>query len=114
MIADSDGHLPEPVLLVRAQCPSRNRQIWSRSRRAKNITAGIWLIFRGLYFEYNADIGQIGHLWMDTRLAIQATIEHALYLIAFGFNLPEFSFQSIAFSPWCGRQFLLQPLDLLV
>jgi len=34
--------------------------------RAKNFTAGIWLIFRGLNFSRNADIGQIGHLWMDT------------------------------------------------
>jgi hypothetical protein len=24
------------------------------------------LIFRGLNFSRNADIGQIGHLWMDT------------------------------------------------
>jgi len=28
--------------------------------------AGICLIFRGLFFEHNVDIGQIGHLWMDT------------------------------------------------
>jgi len=49
-----------------SECPSRNRQIWSRSRRAKNLTAGIGLIFRGLYFSRNADTGQIGHLWMGT------------------------------------------------
>ncbi|OQX61985.1 MAG: hypothetical protein B5M55_08340 [Desulfococcus sp. 4484_242] len=30
--------------------------------------AGIWLIFRGLFFEHNTEIGQKGHLWMDTRL----------------------------------------------
>jgi hypothetical protein len=48
-------------------CPSRNRQIWSRSRRAENLTAGIWSIFRGLNFPRNADIGQIGHLWMGTN-----------------------------------------------
>jgi hypothetical protein len=36
-------------------------QICSRSRCAKNLTAGIWLIFRGLNFSRNADIGQIGH-----------------------------------------------------
>jgi hypothetical protein len=41
-------------------------KIWSRSRRAKNLTTGIWLIFRGLNFSRNADIGQIGHLWMGT------------------------------------------------
>jgi hypothetical protein len=33
---------------------------------AKNLTTGIWLIFRGLNFSRNADIGQIGHLWMGT------------------------------------------------
>jgi hypothetical protein len=33
----------------------------------KNLTAGIWLIFRGLNFSRNADIGQIGHLWMGTH-----------------------------------------------
>jgi hypothetical protein len=48
-------------------CPSRNRQIWSRSRRAKNLTAGICLIFPGLNFSRNTDIGQIGHLWMGTN-----------------------------------------------
>jgi hypothetical protein len=32
----------------------------------KNLTAGIWLIFRGLNFSRNADIGQIGHFWMGT------------------------------------------------
>ena len=40
--------------------------IWSRSRRVKNLTAGIWLIFRGLNFSRNTDIGQIGHFWMGT------------------------------------------------
>jgi hypothetical protein len=28
--------------------------------------AGIWLIFRGLNFLRNKDIGQIGHFWIDT------------------------------------------------
>jgi hypothetical protein len=41
--------------------------IWSRyGTRTKNLTAGIWLIFRGLNFSRNADIGQISHLWMGT------------------------------------------------
>jgi hypothetical protein len=71
------------------QCPSRNEDFCSRSRHAKKITAGIYLIFRGLFFEHNADIGkkitagiylifrglffehnadigQKDHLWMDT------------------------------------------------
>jgi hypothetical protein len=30
----------------------------------ENLSAGIWLIFRGLNFPRNADIGQIVHLWM--------------------------------------------------
>jgi hypothetical protein len=29
--------------------------------------AGIYLIFRGLFFEHNAEIGQKGHLWMGTN-----------------------------------------------
>jgi hypothetical protein len=29
--------------------------------------AGICLIFRGLFFEHNAEIGQKEHLWMDTN-----------------------------------------------
>ena len=28
---------------------------------------GMCLIFRGLFFEHNAEIGQKDHLWMDTR-----------------------------------------------
>jgi hypothetical protein len=52
------------------QCPS---QIWSRSRHAKNFTAGIWWIFRGLNYSHNpnikSDIRQISHLWMGTRTA---------------------------------------------
>ena len=34
---------------------------------AKKITTGIYLIFRGLFFEHNAEIGQKGHLWMGTN-----------------------------------------------
>jgi hypothetical protein len=37
----------------------------------KNLTAGIWLIFRGLNFSRNADIGQIGHLWMGTNEVVK-------------------------------------------
>jgi len=33
----------------------------SRSRHAKKITTGIWLIFRGLFFEHNAEIGRKDH-----------------------------------------------------
>ncbi len=32
----------------------------------KKITTGICLLFRGLFFEHNAEIGQKDHLWMDT------------------------------------------------
>jgi hypothetical protein len=53
-------------------CPARNRQMWLRSRRAKNLIAGIWVIFRGFNFSRNADIGQIGHLWMANRLSSAA------------------------------------------
>jgi len=40
---------------------------YSRSRHARKITTGIYIIFRGLFFEHNADIGQKDHLWMDTN-----------------------------------------------
>jgi len=33
----------------------------SISRHAKNLTGGICLIFRGLNFEHNAEIGRKGH-----------------------------------------------------
>jgi len=33
----------------------------------KKITTGIYLIFRGLFFEHNAEIEQKDHLWMDTN-----------------------------------------------
>jgi hypothetical protein len=36
----------------------------------KKITTGICLIFRGLFFEHNAKIGQKDHLWMDTSYII--------------------------------------------
>jgi hypothetical protein len=74
-----------------------NRQIWLRSRRAKNLSAGapqevplgyIWSIFRGINFENNADIGQIGHLWMGTSLIVirlpMAAIGSANNLLACG------------------------------
>jgi hypothetical protein len=49
------------------KCPSINEDFCSRSRHAKKITTGICLIFRGLFFEHNAEIGQKDHLWMDTN-----------------------------------------------
>jgi hypothetical protein len=38
-----------------------------RDTAAENLIAGICLIFRGLNFSRNADIGQVGHLWMGTN-----------------------------------------------
>jgi hypothetical protein len=35
---------------------SKNSNFGLRARHAKKITAGIWLIFRGLFFEHNAAI----------------------------------------------------------
>ncbi|PID39638.1 MAG: hypothetical protein CR984_06315 [Proteobacteria bacterium] len=46
---------------------SRNRQIGSRSRLSNIFTAGIWLILARIKCSYNADIGQIGHLWMGSN-----------------------------------------------
>jgi hypothetical protein len=62
-------HVPPPDVGIGSritQCPSTNRQIGSRSRRAENLTASLWLIFRGLNFSRNTDIGPIGHLWTGT------------------------------------------------
>ena len=39
--------------------PLKNAQFWSRSKRAKISTTGIYGIFRGLKFESDAEIGQI-------------------------------------------------------
>jgi hypothetical protein len=49
-------------------CPSRNEIFSSSFRRAEILTAGIWLIFRGLKFPPNNEIGENSHLWMDTNL----------------------------------------------
>ena len=38
----------------------KNAQFWLRSRKAKTLTTGIYLIFRGLKFEPDAEIGQKG------------------------------------------------------
>ena len=40
--------------------PLKNAQFCSRSRKAKILTTGIYLIFRGLKFESDAEIGQKG------------------------------------------------------
>ena len=37
-------------------------------KACEKITTDICLIFRGLFFEHNAEIGQKDHLWMDTYL----------------------------------------------
>ncbi len=44
------------------------RRAYAPEGHAKKITAGICLIFRGLFFEHNTDIGQKDHLWMNTNL----------------------------------------------
>ncbi len=57
-----------------SQCPSINEDFCSRSpaekngikRHVKKITTGICLIFRGLFFKHNAEIGQKDRLWMGT------------------------------------------------
>jgi hypothetical protein len=38
----------------------KNVQFWSRSRKAKISTTGIYGIFRGLKFESDAELGQKG------------------------------------------------------
>jgi hypothetical protein len=58
-------------------CLSRNKVFCSISRHARKLTtpvrsagptgqASIWLIFRGLIFEHNEEIGQNNYLWKGT------------------------------------------------
>jgi hypothetical protein len=47
-------------------CPSKNEDFCSISKHAKKITTGICEIFRGLFFEHNAEIGQKDHIGMDS------------------------------------------------
>jgi hypothetical protein len=47
-------------------CPSRNGIFSLSSRRAKILTTGIYLIFRGLKFSPNTEIGENSHFRMDT------------------------------------------------
>jgi len=49
----------------------------------KKITAGICLIFRGLFFEHNAEIGQKDYLWMDTMQFLRL-----LPLVSFSLSVP--------------------------
>jgi hypothetical protein len=71
------------------------KQKLARSRRSENLTAGIWLIFRGLNFSCNADIGQISHFWMGTillifhLLIIGSVVCCYIYLAASGADIPE-------------------------
>jgi hypothetical protein len=41
--------------------PLKKAHFWSRSRKAKISTGGIYEIFRGLRFEPDTEIGQKGH-----------------------------------------------------
>jgi hypothetical protein len=53
------------------------RSIFSSSfRRAEILTAGIWLIFRGLKFPPNNEIGENSHLWMGTSSRLSAYPDH--------------------------------------
>jgi hypothetical protein len=47
----------------------KNIQFWSRSRKAKISTAGIYLIFRGLKFEPDIEIGQKGTFFNGLKLS---------------------------------------------
>ena len=53
-------------MFFKTTAPWINEDFSSRLRQAKKVTAGICLIFRGLFFEYNADIEQKDHLRIDT------------------------------------------------
>jgi hypothetical protein len=46
---------------------SRQRIVKKKQETIFEISIGICLIFRGLFFEHNTEIGQKDHLWMDTK-----------------------------------------------
>ena len=50
--------------------PLNNVQFWPRSRKAKISTAGIYVIFRGLKFEPDTEIGQKGTLFKGLKLSL--------------------------------------------
>jgi hypothetical protein len=50
--------------------PLKNVQFCSSSRKAKILTGGIYLIFRGLKFEPDAEIGQKGAFCKGLRVDI--------------------------------------------
>jgi hypothetical protein len=52
------SHRPKPNQIMGIL---KNYNFRSISRHAKNLTAGIYLIFRGLNFEQNAEIGRKGN-----------------------------------------------------
>ncbi|OEU61595.1 MAG: hypothetical protein BA867_08390 [Desulfobacterales bacterium S5133MH16] len=48
---------PPKITQDLSSCPPINEDFCSRSRHVKKITTGICLLFRGLFFEHNAEIG---------------------------------------------------------
>jgi hypothetical protein len=49
-----------PIMLPKEVRPFKNIQFWSKSRKARILTTGIPVVFRGLEFESDAEIGQKG------------------------------------------------------
>jgi len=61
---------PSPIFTgfpFRSIVPVQKQANWVEIKACKNFTGGIGLICRGLNFSHNADIGQMGHLWMGTH-----------------------------------------------
>ena len=52
------------------QCHPRDEEFWSRSRLAKQLTTGIWAIFRGSNVEHNVDIEQNGRFWVGLAILL--------------------------------------------
>jgi len=51
-------------------------RVFVQDQGMRKNTTGICLIFRGLFFEHNADIGQKDHLWMDTKLFLSEPLRN--------------------------------------
>ena len=68
--------------------PLKNVQFWSRSRKTKISTTGIYRIFRGLKFESDAEIDQISADFERGRFA-EVSFHHFNYLLICRFRAQQ-------------------------
>ena len=73
-----DSDLRHQIKSISYMRPLKNVQFWSRSRKARISTTGIYRIFRGLKFEPNAEIGQKGRFFKGLNFSQPLTTPHFL------------------------------------